>query len=211
MVRTGKRAEVLKSILLDAGLEAGGSAPAPPRLADLPTPLADEVVGLYRALGGPEEAPALRPGSWDLVFGGALVVELDEELHFNRYRALTLSASWATGLPWTETFGAFCVAHEDECLSAGTWGKRWTNPSCERMFGPAGAVGDLMGAGAPRWKQRALYDAMKDAASSGDGGVRLARVSVHDAVDGNRLWDVLGGPASVSPAAIRALVEARVA
>lgn len=41
--------------------------------------------------------------------------------------------------------------------------------------------------------------------------VRLARVSVHDTVEGHRLWDVLEHVASVSPSAIRALVESRVA
>jgi hypothetical protein len=40
-----------------------------------------------------------------------------------------------------------------------------------------GAAGDLDGEGAPRWKQRALYDAIKDTAPAALG-VALARVSV---------------------------------
>jgi hypothetical protein len=158
-----------------------------------------------------EEAPALRPGAWDLTFGGSVVVELDEELHFNRYRALTLSASWGASLPWTDEFVVYCGKHEDECLSAGAWGKRWTNPSCERMFGEAGPPGKLDGAGAPRWKQRALYDGMNDLAPAVHPSVRLARVSVHDTVEGRRLWDVLDGYASVPSDAIRGLVEDRIA
>jgi hypothetical protein len=43
--------------------------------------------------------PPLRPGAWDLVFADGLVVELDEELHFNRYRAQSLQNEWATDLP----------------------------------------------------------------------------------------------------------------
>src|SRR5207247_5846986 len=100
--------------------------------------MADGLLGLYRELGGAESEPTLRPGPWDLVFKGPVVVELDEELHFNRYRGLTLTASWAEQLPWTSTYRAYCEKHEADCLAAGTWGKRWTNPSCERMFGAAG-------------------------------------------------------------------------
>ena len=124
----------------------------------------DELMELYRRFGGQDEVPTLRPGPWDLVLEGRLVVLADEELHFNRYRALTLSVSWSTDLPWRAPYLGYCGQHEDECLSAGSWGKRWTNPSCERMFGTSDHVGELDGAGAPRWKQRALYDAMKDIA-----------------------------------------------
>jgi hypothetical protein len=53
-----------------------------------------------------------------------------------------------------------------------------------------GPPGDLDGAGAPRWKQRALYDAMKDTArSAGAGAAVLARVSVWDPVAGATLGE----------------------
>jgi len=48
-----------------------------------------------------QDAPTFRPGGWDLPFRGPLLVELDEELHFNCYRATTLEASWEADLPWT--------------------------------------------------------------------------------------------------------------
>lgn len=161
--------------------------------------------GAFRA------APALRPGGWDLQFGEVAVVELDEELHFNRYRAMTLSASWTARLPWTDHYLRYCREHEDDCLSAGRWGKRWTNPSSERMFGKPAPPGELPGAGAPRWKQRALYDAMKDLGPAAGLRVRLARVSVHDHVEEQRLWDVLEGNAAVPADAIREFVEGRIA
>lgn len=210
MVRTGRRAGALMDALRDAGLHPAPPASRPPRLADLDEAHADELIGLYRLLGGVLQAPVLRPGAWDLAFG-PLVVELDEELHFNRYRALTLSVSWAPTLPWTDDYLRYCEAHEQDSLSAGAWGKRWTNPSCEHMFGAAGVAGELSGAGAPRWKQRALYDAMKDLAARMQGGPRVARVSVHDAVDGNRLGDVLDGDARVSTRSIRRFVSERTA
>ena len=102
----------------------------------------------------------LRPGPWDLAFEGNLFVELDEELHFNRYRSVTLEPAWAVELPWRRDYMSFSVEHEPACLAAARWGKRWTNPSCERIFGPADPPGTFGVVGAPRWKQRALYDAM---------------------------------------------------
>lgn len=208
MVRTGARASALNGILELAGYRAS-SAPTSPQLSSLPPSVAEELLGLYRRLGGALEAPVLRPGGWDLAFSENLVVELDEELHFNRYRAITLECSWAEDLPWTRDYRIFCEQHEDACTSAGSWGKRWTNASCERMFGGAGVPRDLSGPGAPRWKQRALYDATKDAAASVSSALRLARVSVHDRVDGVALGEILEGAGRVEPSAVRDLIEAR--
>jgi hypothetical protein len=175
VVRTGQRAAQLRGLLADAGLRP--VAVSPPR----PTgdEHADEVLEVYRRLGGLLDRSVLRPGGWDLVFEGGLVVELDEELHFNHYRALTLKTSWSANLPWVEDYERLCADHEGECLLAGNWGRRWTNDSCARMFS-GGVVGDLSGAGAPRWKQRALYDAIKDTAPNTGLGISLARVSIYD-------------------------------
>jgi hypothetical protein len=211
MVRTGRRADELRRLLLAEGLRDSETIPPRPQLTDLPNVLADEMLAVYRRLGGIQPEPVLRPGGWDLAFHGALVVELDEELHFNRYRALTLSASWSSALPWRGTYDDYCDAEEQVCLSAGSWGKRWTNASCERMFGQAGPAGELDGAGAPRWKQRAMYDALKDVTPSIVSRVRMSRVSVHDTVEGHRLWDILEGAAAASHGAVRALVESRIA
>lgn len=206
MVKTGARAGNLNELLLRAGLR---SAPPPkaPRRGDLGE-LAAEIEDLYQQLGGVEPEPSLRPGAWDLAFEGDLVVELDEELHFNRYRSATLDPAWTASLPWRANYLRYCAEHERACLSAATWGKRWTNPSCERLFGEGGAPGDLSGAGAPRWKQRALYDAIKDAAAA-VGAVRLARVATVDMVAGVPLGDVLEGRVEVEPAIVVALVSER--
>jgi len=209
LVRTGQRGAVLRDALRSDGFAELTEGPPRPRVAELPQSMKDELMELYRRLGGQDGVPTLRPGPWDLVLEGPLVVELDEELHFNRYRALTLSVSWSTDLPWRAPYLGYCGQHEDECLSAGSWGKRWTNPSCERMFGTPDHVGELDGAGAPRWKQRALYDAMKDIAPTIHAGLRMARFSVYDVVGGVRLWDVVAGRAVAAPGAMRSLIEAR--
>lgn len=159
---------------------------------------------MYHRLGGVLVEPRLAPGSWDLAFDG-LVVELDEEMHFHRYRALTLNAPWAARLPWTDNYRVFAASFEKR---AGTGGKRWTNPSAERMFGPADPDGIFDFHGSPRWRQRALYDAMKDA-SAAAGLVRLARISIYDRIDEVLVNDILYGRAQVEPTAIKAFFDSR--
>lgn len=206
MVRTGKRVAILHELLVEAGLVPATRIPARPT----GEPHSAELLRLYLTLGGLEAQPKFKPGSWDLVFDGRLVVELDEELHFNRYRARTLGVSWASGLPWRDSYLAQCSRYESNCLDAGSWGKRWTNPSCARMF-RGGPPGDLSGDGAPRWKQRALYDAIKDTATTGNLGFSMARLSVHDEIGAVKLGVALEGPASVKPSAVRELLDARLA
>lgn len=151
------------------------------------------MVESFQALGGQTPLPRLRPGAWDLAFEGELVVELDEELHFNRYRAQTLQPPWATALPWHDTYLELCKDFEMECLAAGKWGKRWTTPSCESMFGQSSPPGVLDGVGAPRWKQRALYDAVKDIAALESQTTRLCRLSIWDRVGETTIGGALAG------------------
>ncbi len=209
MVRTGARAAVLEQALVAAGFEPT-PAPERPRVTDLPQALQDELKDLFHRLGGTPELPSLKPGSWDLSFDHQLVVELDEELHFNRYRALSLAASWARSLPWTTEYQVFCERHEADCTSSGSWGKRWTNPSCERMFGLGARPGDLAEPGAPRWKQRALYDALKDTAPD-IGQLRFARISVYDLIGGVPVEQIVQGAKAVEPHLLRSFIESRTA
>ncbi|HEY6532073.1 MAG TPA: hypothetical protein VIY72_07200 [Acidimicrobiales bacterium] len=137
-------------------------------------------------------------------------MELDEELHFNRYRAVTLCKDWASLLPWTEDYLGFVTEEEPLCSKAAGWGKRWTSPSSEAMFGQPSAPGDFSGGGAPRWKQRALYDAMKDLASIDGAGLRLVRLSVHDRVGTATLHELLTGRADPDLDSLASLVSRRV-
>lgn len=162
-------------------------------------------MSLYRDLGGTQVDPRLAPGGWDLAFTDGLLLELDEDMHFNRYRNVTLQTSWASELPWTAAYRGYVVAGE---RTSGTGGRRWTNPSAERMFGAADPDGILGAHGAPRWKQRALYDAMKDA-SAAAGQVKLARLSIYDVVDGRSLNDVLYGRAIVGANSLEELITER--
>ena len=212
MVRTGARAEALGSALVAASFSVAAQRPSAPRLDALPADLRAAVVALYRELGGHHEQPVLRPGAWDLALAGGVVVELDEELHFNRYRARTLAEPWAQNLPWRDAYLVMCARHEDDCVRAGSWGRRWTNESCERMFGPAAPTARLdVPGGAPRWKQRALYDAVKDAVASVSGIPRVVRLAVHDEIGGVSLGALLEGRGRTASSELRELVEQRIA
>lgn len=206
MVATGARAREPQSILLRAGL-VQAARPSAPRLETLPSHAAADILDLYRVLGGTLAAPALAPGSWDLSFSNELLVEFDEYFHFNRYRALTLERPWAASLPWQHDYLEYSRRWE---RYSGTGGKRWSNDPAKRMFGGADPDGVFGKFGAPRWKQRALYDAMKDVAAA-TRCVRLARVSIYDEVDAIRLDDILDRKASAPAETVAALVGERVA
>jgi hypothetical protein len=72
-----------------------------------------------------------------------------------------------------------------------------------------GPVGHLDGPGAPRWKQRAFYDAVKDSAAGSVIDLAIARVAIYDLVNGAVLGDVLERRAFAEPAAVLALIEQR--
>lgn len=209
MVTTGARAETLSTLLERCGYKRARAAPPPPQLDRLSIAAQDRVRDVYSALGGSANEPKFRPGAWDLAFDDGLVVELDEELHFNRYRAITLAQPWANVLRWHEDYLGYTVAYEEACLAAARWGKRWTNPSCERMFGPADPPGTFGSVGAPRWKQRALYDAMKDIACLDSAGLQLVRLATVDFIGSSRLQDVLSAGHSPDLDALCELVERR--
>lgn len=151
--------------------------PRATRVEDLPQDRAEDLRELFARWGGDLSMfTRLRPGGWDLAFEGGLVVELDEQQHFNRYRKDTLTWSWAATLPWVEPYSVYCQEFEYECLRFGKGQGRWTNPSSERFFGMGREPGDFEGVGSPRWRQRAFYDAVRDAVPSSG----LARLAVHD-------------------------------
>lgn len=160
---------------------------------------------VYERLGGRPEGRALISGDWDLAVEGNLLIELDEQEHFNRHRDLTLEG---TGLPWTHDYQRYSAAHEDRCRTDNGF---WTTNRSAVMFGPASAPGNHDGVGSPRWRQRALYDANKDIWVQDNPAWRLVRLSMYDVVDGVRLDKVLKGKHQLDPALLRDLVESRAA
>jgi hypothetical protein len=207
VIDMGAQQDALVQLLADAGYRRASTKSMRPNLESLRSADQQEILRLYRTLGGVLDAPRLRPGAWDCVLEGGLMVELDEGQHFNRYRRKTLESAWAQDLPWREAYLRYCMQFESACALERGWGSYWTSVSTERMFGPAGPTRLLDGAGSPRWKQRALYDAMRDIAAVGSG-VRLARLAVYDVVDGTPLAAILDGK-PVDQNALRAFIDER--
>lgn len=210
MVATGARVRALSG-LLAVGEWTQTTPQQVPRVADLPTETTALIRGIYDLLGGaPDQFDRIRPGGYDVAFetpAGPLVVELDEEQHFNRYRTLTLAATETLGLPWGAAYLDYSARHETRLLPGWGTGKRWTNPSAARFFGEPSPPGDFTGHGAPRWRQRAFYDSVKDALPER----RLSRVSVHDTLpEGRTLESVLRAPDPAMSAAVQRLVLGRV-
>ena len=102
MVSTGNRAAALQTAMFTLGYKTA-SAPAVPRWSDQESSESARTIDMYRQLGGVQTQPRLAPGKWDLSFQ-ELVVELDEELHFNRYRLITFSQDWSDALPWSSDY-----------------------------------------------------------------------------------------------------------
>ncbi len=187
-----------------------------PRLQDVARAGYEDLVnGVYKSLGGVLTSAELNLRSWDLEFEG-IAVELDEQLHFNRYRTITLEATAYAELPVfpLDAYRRYCAEFEDECLRAGAYGGKWSNPSCERQFGVGSSQKILARAGAPRWKQRAFYDFVKDLCPL-VLGIKLARVAIWDSIiDGGTrrtVRDLLSRPTVTSAEALAKLVRARAA
>jgi len=174
---------------------------------DLPEPARAEIVDLHRALGGVAGYLDFASGKWDFATADGLFIEFDEQLHFNRYRGTTDRLTWSRGIPWATAYGQYCATHDDQCLKAGSYGGKWTSPSTEKMFGKADPPGVLGKNGSPRWKQRALYDAVKDACAVHRRGISLARVSLHDEIGGLGVHQALKpGGSGLDPVALRDFV-----
>lgn len=209
----GEMQDQLKRLLGGQGHLTSGAV-AFPRLADvLGSELASSVDEVYRRLGGVLDAVPVNFRKWDLEFDG-VALELDEYLHFNRYRAITLESPVYDRLPAFpfDLYKEYCRLHEDACLRAGGFGGKWSNSSCNAQFGMASQPKVFTGGGPSRWKQRAFYDFVKDL-SPLLIDVTLVRISVWDWIeDGGKrrtVEEVLSRPFPTSGAALAALVRSR--
>lgn len=209
----GEMQRSLEMILEQVGRVTHGMVPFPTITDITKTGMDCDIDKVYRALDGKLPTLPINLRKWDMEFEGS-AVELDEYLHFNRYRAATLRSKLYSKLPGfpLDVYRRHCEEHEDRCLTAGGYGRKWTNTACERQFGSGAPPGNLGGGGAPRWKQRAFYDFVKDL-SPLLIGVRLARVSVWDELpDGEghlTVVDILSRPSRTGVQALAKLIRKR--
>ncbi|SFI50920.1 DUF7255 family protein [Albimonas pacifica] len=207
-----ERTEKLMTLLHSRGAGPGTELPLPRPADFVREGLAEQVMQVYRALGGKmDEPPGTHVGGWTLAYGD-MAVALDGELHFNRWRAQTLEAPAYRALAHfpTRKYLDFCASFERQALDAGIVGGRWTTQSAEIQFGASAAPGELSGAGSARWRQRAFFDFVKDLAPLACR-VPMARIAIWDRVAFSSVSMTLGhaldevGAAS----AIARLIESR--
>jgi hypothetical protein len=129
-----------------------------------PTPYKVYFEDIFKKLGGKGNFQELLMPDWDIELEGGIAVCLDETLHFNRYRLLTLQSEFYQKIPNfpTESYMRACRTYEQECLKSGTLGNTWTSPYSEKLFGKAESLKTLEGNGAPRWKLLAFTDVWQD-------------------------------------------------
>ena len=162
---------------------------------------------LFGELGGLEGSNGVfTAGDWDLGDDQGMYLEFDEDAHFHRYRGQTLDLPWSAQLPWTADYQGYCVDFESK---ARVFGGFWSVDSAERQFGPAAARRTFTGNGGPRWKQRALYDAVRDAVALHTEGIGLIRVSIYDKIDGVPLGRLLKPGKLVAPQQLEKLIARR--
>lgn len=183
--------------------------PVPGTMSLTQAGLGTELWSAYRLLGGTQ--PTLPPGprGWDAVDAcSGILVELDEEEHFDRDRAATLELPVYARLPTfpIERYMGYCVEHEADAIDiAGFRRSTWTSDPAERWFGPSDPPGVLGARGSARWRQRAFGDHCRDLTAL--LGLPVSRIAVWDtiAIDGesHRVGDILdawpGTAAGVAP------------
>ena len=134
----------------------------------------------YESLGGRGKFPELKFNVSFMEFGRFCVL-LDEQIHFNRYRAKTLRSVFyenISSFPLMK-YRSYSRKYEVECLKTGTSKPAWTNEEAERHFGPSQDNGDLGLAGSSGWKLTAFQDFAIDLIAR-QRKMRLLRISVWD-------------------------------
>ncbi len=114
-----------------------------------------------------------------------ILIQFDDELHFNRYRKLTLESDFYKEYKGfnTMSYKTYCRNSEKECIKAGLSRDIWENMESKSIFGPSEEPGDLSleRNGSSGWKLRAWRDFLQDL--SGEIlGFKVLRISVYDKI-----------------------------
>jgi len=141
----------------------------------------DGVMEVYRSLGGLKDEPIVELPEWDYELSH-VGLELDEDLHFNRYRTITLRSSLYEKLPNfpLRNYRNYCLIYEKNCLKVGKTVRRWSNEKAKQHFGKPGKRAVLTAEGSPLWKLRAFQDFLKDITPLVFPTAAMVRVSIWD-------------------------------
>ena len=152
----------------------------------------EEIKRIYSKLGGKLGNFPLRIGNFDIKFGRNNYLELDEQLHFNRYRLITFNSKIYSNCKifLVGSYKKWCDEKEIICLKSGRSGGKWKNKSSEKQFPNSSENGDLNGNGSSRWKQRAFYDFLKDVYVI-ENNIKMRRISIWETIDGKTVKEIL--------------------
>lgn len=147
-----------------------------------------EINRLYKELGGKLPETPFRFKSFDVSLKD-FIIELDEQEHFNRYRLKTLASSIYKDFVNfdIDNYLKFCRMYESRCRIYGKFGK---TSSSDKQFGPADSKIIPDDPNWSRWKQRALYDMIKDAYSVAKK-IPIIRISIYDNFNGRLIKELL--------------------
>jgi hypothetical protein len=119
---------------------------------------------IYEDLGGQGELPLLQKLKFDFKIKRNLII-WDDELHFNRYRLISLRSDLYSdfNFQFTEGVKRVCRTFEKECLKAGLQERIWKgSPFAKSSFGKPSEPADFTQNGSPGWKLTAYNDAQMD-------------------------------------------------
>jgi hypothetical protein len=119
---------------------------------------------IYDELGGIGNLPLLEKLKFDFKLNRNLFV-YNDELHFNRYRLITLRSDLYSEFNFQFTEGVKRVSRtfEKECLKVGMQERIWNgSPFSKVCFGKASEAADFTRNGSPGWKLTAYNDAQMD-------------------------------------------------
>lgn len=96
----------------------------------------NQIKKIYKELGGCSDKIPLRIGNFDIKIQNNKYLELDEQLHFNRYRLITLNSKLYVNCTFfnIDFYKNLCKVHEMDCLKSGGYGGKWKNDSTEKLL-----------------------------------------------------------------------------
>lgn len=154
---------------------------------------------VYQELGGIQENFPAQDKIRTFIEPNIMLL-IDEDLHFNRYRSLTLKSEIYRSLPDfpLENYRRYCRSYEKECIKAGLKAGTWSNKESDYYFGPSSSPGDFFRNGSGGWKLNAFKDYLEDLYWP-SAGYKLLRFAVYDHImaDGKlvRIDSILERPA----------------
>jgi hypothetical protein len=135
---------------------------------------------LYKELGGlKQECPHLTK-TWYYTKPNTIII-LDDYLHFNRYRSITLRSPLYDDIAVfpRENFRRYCRNYEKECIKSGLQKWIWSNRESDFYFGTSEEPGDFSNNGSGGWKLRSYQDFLEDAVANALN-FKIVRFSVYD-------------------------------